>query len=378
MTNEKLITIVHTADLHYGYRQYGFAEREQDMYDAGWHIVGQAINVKADAVIMAGDNFDMQKPPAAAVKTLRDQVKQLNAAGIPVLGIDGNHDATNGAWLDVCGVQNMDKRTMDIGGVRVGGLAYRRPSVLLTALPECKPTDGVPVDILMIHQAVSEFADFSEGDLSATDMTPVLREMGVQYVAMGDIHAYKETVIGGIRWVYPGSPEVTAVDESTDKTFSVIRIEPGGELRTILYPMAIRPVVEIQLGPETVLDAALEQLPEKVEGVKAPIIQLWYEKEAATIARQLEDVMRTRGDLFLSHPIVRTESGELLKRMSKESFDRSGAVGQLQAAVAAYFDTDSEQHELVFQLLNNPGNIRGIVGDYLKTKGVEVDGITTV
>jgi DNA repair exonuclease SbcCD nuclease subunit len=374
------VTIVHTADLHYGYRQYGMPQREQDMYDVGWHICRQTVELNADAIIIAGDIFDMQKPPAAAVKTLCRQVQYLRENEVQVLGLDGNHDTTQGAWLDVCGVIDLHRSgTLAVAdlGVTVNGIESQRPSVFLQTLEEMAKA-GTKADIFVIHQPVGEFADFFEGGLTAQDMTPFLREMGVKYVAMGDIHAYKETVIGGIRWVYPGSPEVTAIDESPDKTFSVIRVEPDGELRTSLYPVPVRPNIEIQLGPDTILEAALEQLPVQVEGTKAPIVHLWYEKEAATLARQLEDSMRSRGDLFRSHPIVRTESGELLKQMSRESFDRTGAVGQLQAAVSAYFDPDTEQHELVFSCLDNPDSIRTVVGDYLKLKGLEIDGITTV
>jgi len=354
-------------------------EREQDMYDAGWCICHKASELNAAAMIFAGDIFDMQKPPAAAVKTLAAQAQYLRASGVMPLGIDGNHDPCGGDWLEVCGIHDLNKESWSTptdNPVTITGIEFQRPSVYLQTLAQMVK-DGKQADILVIHQPLAEFADF-EGGVAASDMTEHLRAMGVKHVAMGDIHAYKETVIGGIRWVYPGSPEVTAIDESPDKTFSVIRVDPEGEFRTSLYPVSVRPVVEIQLGPDTILDAAIEQLPAKAEGGKSPVVHLWYEKEAATLARQLEDSMRKRGDLFRSHPIVRTESGELLKQMSRESFDRTGAVGQLQAAVSAYFDAESEQHELVFSCLENPGNLRGIVGDYLKNKGLEVDGITTV
>jgi len=375
--SEQPVTLVHTADWHYGYRQYGLPEREQDMYDVGWFIVNSAIEMKASGVILAGDNFDTQKPSAQAVRTLCDQVRALSDAGIPVYGIDGNHDSTNGAWLEVCGVQNINMQVADCGGLKIIGLHFYRPSVFLAELKQLA-AKGVKADVLVLHQPLVEFADFSSGGLSASDMTETLRTMGVQHVAMGDIHGYKETVIAGIRWVYPGSPEITASDERPDKTFSVIRYD--GELRTAVYPITeVRPLLEIRLDVDSELATTVADLPEKVEGVKSPIIHLWYEKEAAPLARQVEEAMQKRGDLYRSHPLVRTESGELLKLMDRrETFDRQGALGQLHGAVSAYFEEDTSQYELVFQCLDRPDDVDGVIGEYLKNKGVEIDGITTV
>jgi DNA repair exonuclease SbcCD nuclease subunit len=383
---DKPITLVHSADWHYGYRQYGIPAREQDMYDVGWFITNSAIELQADAVILAGDTFDMQKPPAQAVRTLCDQIRTLKEHGIPVLGIDGNHDSTNGAWLEVCGAININKTLHVCNGASVIGLHFYRPAVFLQELKQLADA-GTKADILVIHQPLAEFADFNEGGVSAADMTEHLRTMGVKHVAMGDIHAYKETVIGGIRWVYPGSPEVTASDERPDKTFSVIRYD--GDWRTAVYPItAVRPLLEITLDVDSELDAVTQQIfdcvPETAEGVKAPVIHLWYEKEAAPLARQVEGMLRKHDALYRSRPIARTASGELLKQMSGETFDRSGALGQLHAAVEMYFpkpeppETAGAQYELVFQCLDRPDDVDGVIGEYLKNKGVEVDGITTV
>ncbi len=50
--------ILHTADTHLGYRQYGLEERREDFSRAFQQIIEIAISEKADALVHAGDLFD--------------------------------------------------------------------------------------------------------------------------------------------------------------------------------------------------------------------------------------------------------------------------------------------------------------------------------
>ena len=222
--------IIHTADLHLGYRQYGFPKREQDFYGALGHVVYRAVDLKADVVLFAGDCFDAPKPPAYAVRVLSHFVTLLQKQNITVVGIDGNHDNTNNNWLHVCGILPLGQQPYEKDGIRIAGIPATRPSVFHKKVDELIASNE-KIDVLAIHQALGEFADFEANAITAMDLAPKLTKLGVRYVAMGDIHDYKETVVGGIRFVYSGSTEMNALDEDRNKTFSVVDITPT-EIKT--------------------------------------------------------------------------------------------------------------------------------------------------
>ena len=354
--------IAHTADLHLGYRQYGFPQREQDFYNALGHVTQRAIDLKVDALILAGDCFDAPKPPAYAVRMLHHYVTQLQSHNIVVLGIDGNHDAAEGNWLHVCGILPLGEYVHP-DGVRIVGLNAAR-ATLFNKQVDALVTAGNKLDVLVIHQALGEFADFEAHDITAMDLAPKLSKLGVRYVAMGDIHDYKETVIGGVRFVYPGSTEMNALDEKQDKTFSVIDITPDN-ISTAFEPITIRPIIEIYMDDEKKLDTLLTQL----EG--EPLVVVWYEPEHKALAKRAEDILKNKNVMHLVRPLSKGSTGTMVEKLNKEGFERKGSLSQLKEAVKAYFEEDSEQYALVFQLLDAPTNVQYTVEQYLKSKGIE-------
>ena len=56
-----MIKLLHTADWHFGYRQYGLVQRELDFtrQAEGSQL---AIDERCDAVLISGDLFDAVKP----------------------------------------------------------------------------------------------------------------------------------------------------------------------------------------------------------------------------------------------------------------------------------------------------------------------------
>ena len=369
------MSVLHLADMHYGYRQYGYREREQDFYDAGSHAVKRAIDLKVSCVVLSGDIFDSPKPPASAVEALQEQVTELRNAGIVVAGIDGNHDASAGKWLKVCGIHDLDApkplevTQADGTAIKVWGLRYYRPSVFKEKL-EAMAASGEQADVFAIHQSIGEMADFDGGEVTALEMAPLMRKIGVKYVAMGDIHVYKETVIGGIRFAYPGSMELNAIDEATEKLFLTIEMV-NGEARTTMNPLETRRIEQLYLEGTEDIDALLADI-KPGDGAKLPMVIIWYEPDAKTLTQRAEEILKARKILYRTCPLTSGSQGTLAQRMAQQSFDRKSALGQLQSAVVAYFEEDSDQYQLVFQLLKSPDNVSGIFTGYLKSKGVEL------
>ena len=100
--------LLHTGDQHLGFKQYGFAERIDDFMLATNFVFHKAKELQVDAVVSAGDAFQSIHPPAASVYFLYYMIQELRSAGIPVYGIDGNHDLTESAWMKVCGMAPLD------------------------------------------------------------------------------------------------------------------------------------------------------------------------------------------------------------------------------------------------------------------------------
>ena len=362
--------ILHTADWHYGMRHYGIPQREADMYKAGDYVVARAIALKVDAVVLAGDIFDAPKPAAFTVEVLAQQVRRLRDAGIEVLGIDGNHDTVDGNWLRVCNVTPLtaDRITV-VRGISFLGINSMRPSAFKQTLETAASKISGGVNVLVIHQAIAEMAGFMTQDITALEIATVLNKYntGIKLVLMGDIHNYSEMVIGGIRFIYSGSIETTASNDVPSKSFSIIDTDIGGAIKTSYEPVPIRPLYQITLATEADLDNLVKNMDKYKDGLVI-ITHEWKDKE---LGKRAEAVLEGKPFLYRIRTIAKLGTDDMAAQLSKDTFERSNSLGQLKAAIVAFFEDGSEQFELVTQMLSAPANVDGIVKQYMASKGLK-------
>jgi DNA repair exonuclease SbcCD nuclease subunit len=95
---------IHAADIHLGYEQYNLPARADDFARAHFGMVEHAVSVGADFVLIAGDLFHRANADAWTLKQATHGLNLLRQAKIPVVAIEGNHDAQhyrkNLSWLE--------------------------------------------------------------------------------------------------------------------------------------------------------------------------------------------------------------------------------------------------------------------------------------
>ena len=84
--------VLHTSDWHLG-RSFHGASLLGDQVAALDAMVEVVRSESVDVVVIAGDLYDRQIPPADAVTVLSDALSRLRAAGAQIVGITGNHDS---------------------------------------------------------------------------------------------------------------------------------------------------------------------------------------------------------------------------------------------------------------------------------------------
>ena len=91
---------VHAADLHLGSQFSGVNELtalENRAINASLkafeNLVQYCIESQVDFLLLAGDVFESPKPVLRVQKYFADQISRLQAVGIDVFAITGNHDA---------------------------------------------------------------------------------------------------------------------------------------------------------------------------------------------------------------------------------------------------------------------------------------------
>lgn len=359
------IRIMHTGDWHLGVRQYGLLQREGDVYNAAQEAIKIAVDRKVHAIIIAGDTFDATKPPAIAVKVMQTLVQLAQQYGIRVLGIDGNHDASSGHWLEICGIEPIGGKVVTLApnGARldIAGIDNCRPGTFYEQVEQFK-IEGKRPQILVIHQALAELCDFPKTDYSALQMSTQLQPLGVKYVAMGDIHAYHESVIGGIRFCYPGSIEITAVDEPPLKTVTIVTWN-GQDIRTESVAVPTRPFYTCAFDTEADVDNILAKV--RLSPVP-PLIIGWYTGEHRDLAKRAMAVLDSAGCMYRITPYA----GELKIGQLPQAYEREKGMLQLKDAVTAFFEETSDEFQLVFRLLDSPDNVKEVVKGYLRSKGL--------
>ena len=259
--------LLHTSDWHLG-RSFHGAGLLDDQVSALDTMVDIVRAEGVDVVIVAGDLYDRQIPPADAVTALSESLARLRDAGAVVVGISGNHDSParlrfGDRLLATAGVHiRSDVRTAATpvvveatdGGpdLHVYPIPYLEPEVARHQLgvPDSRTHEGVLREALKRARAdlagrgparsVAVAHAFAAGGkdcdservlrVGGADRVPLGCFSGFDYVALGHLHGRQTFADGRMR--YSGSPLAYSFSERHHrKGVDIVEIAPDGGLR---------------------------------------------------------------------------------------------------------------------------------------------------
>lgn len=221
--------VLHTADWHLGLRFLGFGDHERRLthkrLETVQNILGVAERFAVDAILVAGDVFDVPDPAEIWWRPLVDLLVARVPPGRAVVLLPGNHDPLvpssvwrNRSFLDALPawvhVVDRDDFTLALGDDAViHAVPCRRTAGerdMAAALP--KRADGdARVRIAMLHGQVFGFPGIASNFPIGIDTGT---KYGFDYVALGDTHGQRVHGNAEAPLVYPGAPEPTRFGET--------------------------------------------------------------------------------------------------------------------------------------------------------------------
>jgi DNA repair exonuclease SbcCD nuclease subunit len=248
------LKILHTADWHLGRGFPSFRDEDQPKLtrariEAVDKLLGLAESYAVNAVLCAGDLFDEPAPSETWWRELLRLFERRKWSNRPVFLLPGNHDPLrpNSVWAEdhpfraglPAWVHVVDRDDFEFA---------LSPEAVLYAVP-CRsragaddPTLGIParqpgderIRIGMVHGQTFDLADHLMNFPIASDAA---QQRGLNYLALGDTHAFREYPPKTSPAVYPGAPEAITFGETE-----------AGQVAIVLFPRQGRPPI-IQKHP---------------------------------------------------------------------------------------------------------------------------------
>jgi exonuclease SbcD len=271
--------LLHTADWHLGRRLKG-VDRTPELETALNELLDSAIALEVDAMLIAGDIFEVPNPPAEAERVAYRFFQRLQAAKIPAVLIAGNHDSASridglAGLLALAGIDALGRpRAAHKGGVItletrggklcVGALPFASERRLLSAeelwelddqeqrrhyreaITQILRTltngfDHSGVNVLMAHMAIdsaklahSEAAFYTRDAYALSENT---LPGAAQYIALGHIHT-PQVIQAAAPTRYAGSLiQLDFGEAGEQKGFQLIELEAGRPARMEFKPL---------------------------------------------------------------------------------------------------------------------------------------------
>lgn len=229
------VRLLHTADVHLGARhddlgEVASAQRERQ-FAAFARAADAAVEHAADVFLICGDLFDSNTQPRRSVERAAGELHRLAEKGVRSVLIPGTHDCYDAGSI----YRSFDLRAM---------AKQKRDSDLVTVLTSTKPDVFFEDLDLLIHGFVSDtktsthspLSDYDakaddrahfkvgmihgslrvEGKVEADDVLFTAQEVassGLDYLALGHWHSFRQDRAGRTIWAYSGAPEAVAVDQ---------------------------------------------------------------------------------------------------------------------------------------------------------------------
>jgi exonuclease SbcD len=301
-----VIRLLHLADVHLG-RAFtalgtrGGAQRlalEQALQRA----VDLALTDQVHLVLIAGDLFDSPHPAPATVDRVVQQLQRLVERGVRVVVAAGNHDVGPDGRIGAADrLQGLGTRVV-VCGREVQSVVL--PELDLTVVGcsadpgrTSRPLSGWPRQrTTRFAVGVTHGSVFRAGQVEGPGVIHPLdiRELGLDYLALGDWHSAQEVVGPPTPAWYAGSPELVAFDQEGAGHVLRVDIPAPGEARVTPVPVgrrryrrvtvdlsgaddaAVRARLEAAADPDAVCDVVLTGLVPVTRVVDAAALEREY------------------------------------------------------------------------------------------------------
>ena len=379
----------HLSDLHIGKQLYHYsllADQEHILKQ----IVEAAREELPDAVLIAGDIYDVPVPSGEAVALFDSFLSSLNdiVPQIPVLLIAGNHDSARridfassilakhdvyiAGMPPVQPEESIKKVTLtdDHGEVDFYLLPFVKPSYVrklfdeeikncdlaVKKLLERENIDPSRRNVLVSHQFYTAGSSAPETSDSEIHMVGGIENVDVMvlepftYAALGHIH--KGQRIGKEQYRYCGSPLPYSVSEAgTEKSITIVELKEWGSAPEIrMYPL--KPLRQVRKLTGT-LEEILAEADEEMRGDFVSItltdeVEAYHPKETLEekFSRILEiriDNERTRSILeFSEEPMQNTNPYEAFLTFFRDMNGR-GMTGQEEKMLREVLQEETEE-----------------------------------
>jgi len=284
-----MVRLLHLADVHLGkgFQMLGAqgAAQRRALEEAFVRTVDLAIARQVHAVLIAGDLFDSPRPSPALVDLAVRELRRLDDRGIWAALVAGNHDvAPDGS------VGGSDRLREAGPHVLVFGRTIESrpiPELDLTIMGR-SPEPGTPASPLegwprqrgtRFAVGVTHGSAYRGGQVegAATIHPQEIRDLGLDYLALGDWHSAFEVLAAPAAW-YAGSPELLAYDQEGAGHVLLVEISDPGRASvtavrvgrrqykkldldvSALDDDGVRKAIEDAADPDAVCDVALTGL----------------------------------------------------------------------------------------------------------------------
>ncbi|MGR3492811.1 MAG: metallophosphoesterase family protein [Shimia sp.] len=233
--------LLHTADLHLDSPLASLALRDETLAQrvatasrtALTRITDLAIAEGCVAVLIAGDLFDRSVHAPSTAAFVQRQFERLDAAGIDVVLIHGNHDAVSRIATALPLPSNVHvlppeggSRAIPGTDITVHGVSFGAQHEPKSLLPKMPPPIPGRVNIAMLHTSAAAsggqdpYAPASPTEMAALDY---------DYWALGHIHRRK--VLSEVPpIVMPGTPQARDIGEAGETTVTLLDIDGSGRI----------------------------------------------------------------------------------------------------------------------------------------------------
>lgn len=307
---EVALKILHTADWHLGRTFPSFAAADQPKLtrariEAVDRLLGLAESYAVNAVLCAGDLFHEPVPPDVWWRELLRLFERRNWTNRPVFLLPGNHDPlwANSVWAESHPFRRNLPPWVHVVDRDDYEFAFSDEAVLYgvpcrsqagaddptTRIPLREPGDQ-RIRIGLVHGTTFDLAGHQMNFPISSEST---QERGLNYLAMGDTHGYREYPPRVAPLVYPGSPEATTFGEDDAGYVAIVMFPRHGRAPIIQKQQVARWRWrdEVCTGMERL--EALRQ-----EDLKECVIRLRFEMEVSISdrARVDEIIHELQGD----------------------------------------------------------------------------------